>query len=238
MIHNKLYRMFIISISIFIACGCCACTPSIDNDFLDAHSNTLHITVNTVQLPTEDTHTVTSEVTTDSKHEETRTESTKKPGGFILPDIPEDTTSLTTDITSDTPNTATPPETSREPDGPIVITSPGGTQIKVSSGLKAALQSIGRTSVTNEKIVALSTNKDNSGGLTILFIKNGPQEATRVTYIYYESNADYMTAKKSADASMCNDALRLITKDTTKIAPVSNPDTMSIVLFDGYAIWR
>lgn len=200
-----------------------ACAPYIDNEFVGANVKTF--------LPTEEPSIppITASPSPSQEFETPTPKPSKKPGGFILSETPVETQ---THI-----NTAKPSATN-EPSEPVVTSQPGGVSIKVSSGLKSALNFIGKTTVINDKIVALSTKKDNTGGLAIIFIKNGSKEAVRTTYIYYESDKDYNNAKTNADATMCNNNLRLITKETVTILPVTNPETMSIVLFDGYVIWR
>lgn len=230
MISNFLKRALACVLSAIMLLSLCACKPYIDQDFID-----LNLQAQT--KPTEPSEPmITIPNTEPSEPEETEpapSTPNKKPGGFVLDEPTEPTIKETEPIVNPDKEPEQNPTTPSKPSGGANVGN-----IKVSGGLKAALNSIGKTLITGTYVTAFHPNKGADGGITIFRIKNGANSAQQTMYTYYESASDYEKAKAGISSSACDDSLRLITRNTTDILPVTDPETMGIVLFDGYVLWR
>lgn len=225
--YKHLKYIIVFAICLLAAISLCACKPHIDQDFIDLNTTTQPAT-------TEPTESITEPPATEPTTQPTE-ESTPsfKPGGLVLPD---ETTPPTTEAPTE-PSTAKPTEP--EPTEPTTSSPSGGGHlngIKISSGLKAALNSLGKT--TYGSVTALQPNAGTDGSQTIIHIKNNGTTAQQYVYMYYESTDDYTTAIDGMSKDACNDKLRLILRGESEVLPVTNPETLGIVLFDGYLLWR
>lgn len=214
---NYLKRIILCALCVLFMLSCCACKPHIDQDFVNLNAETQPPTTQPSEVPTIPEPTIPAE-----------TQPTFKPGGLVLPDEP--TTAPSAPIEQTEPTTT--PEATEPP------TSTGGNigGVKISSGLKAALNSLGKTNYG--QITALQPAVGADGSNTIIHIKNHGNTAQQYTYMYYESKEDYKNATNDVSENACNNKLRLILRGETEVLPVTNPETMGIVLFDGYLLWR
>ena len=225
---NTIKRLIACVLCLVTITSLCACSPYIEHNFVD-----LNMTAQ--QKPTESTEpevTTPNIIPTEPDEVPEESKPAFKPGGFTLADDePEE--QKTEPIIEDTQpeEEGTKPTTPKPPSGTVV------DNVKVSAGLKAALNHIGRTTNTIQA-TAFQPAAGVDGGRTIVFIRNNGKTATQYTYMYYESTADYESASAGVSPEACNAALRLILRGETETLPVTNPETMGIVLFDGYVLWR
>ena len=220
---NTIKRLIACALCCILMVSLCACSPYIDQEFID-----LNMTAQSP--PTEPTEPeYTPPTTQPAEPEKEETKPAFKPGGFTLSDE-KPTEPETEPIIDETTPEDNEPTTPKPPSGVII------DNVKVSSGLKAALNSIGKTNTL--QAVAFQPNAGADGGRTIVFIKNNGKTATQYTYMYYESEADYNAASAGMSEDACNGSLRLILRSEMEVLPVTNPETMGIVLFDGYVLWR
>lgn len=225
---NTLRKLLICLLICIITVSLCACQPYIDHEFINANLNSSTESTQQPEITPETSAPITKpEQTPEESTPDTKPEGGKKPGGFTLVDPTEPTTPETQPETT--------PETDK-PQGPVITPTPGGTNIKVSSGLKSALNSLGKTVATTITVFGPNINED--GSYTVIHIKNTTDAAYQTVYRYYETDKDYQAAKSNTDPSACNDSLRMIMQNTQTLLPITNPETMSVVLFDGYVIWR
>lgn len=208
----------------------CACgAPYVDQNFIDINSE------RPTTVPTEDTiPDAESTPPTNTQPEnttppETKPSNNKKPGGFILDDTPPAT---------EPTQPSEPPVDTDTPKDPTTNTQPGNQNpsIALTAGMKKALISLGST--TNSNITAYNMAQQEDGGVGIVNIHNSPNSAIQKTYVYYESKAAYNEAKLNHSADACNDSLQLILVSTTNVLPIANPETLALVLFGGYTLWR
>ncbi len=220
---NTIKQLIACVLCLVIMTSLCACSPYIDQEFID-----LNMTAQSQPTkPTEPEYTPPATIPTEPEKEETKPPF--KPGGFTLSDdepVEPETEPVIDETTPDNDEPTTP----KPPSGVIV------DNVKVSAGFKSALNSIGRTNTL--QAVAFQPNAGSDGGRTIIFIKNNGKTATQYTYMYYESEADYNAASSGMSEGACNSSLRLILRGEAEVLPVTNPETMGIVLFDGYVLWR
>jgi hypothetical protein len=232
MLANNLKRLIACVLCLVVMTSLCACSPYIDQNFIDLNMTAQQKPTEKPTEPEETTPIISTEP------EETPEESKPafKPGGFTLAD--DEPVQNETEPIIDDENT-NDGESGGEDEKPTPK-PPSGTQIgdvRVSAGLKSALNHVGRTTTTQATAFQPSAGSD--GGQTIILIRNnGNQTATQYTYMYYESTADYETASAGVSPEACNAALRLILRGETETLPVTNPETLSFVLFDGYVLWR
>lgn len=218
--HSK--QIIVCAICLLMAISLCACKPKLDQNFINLNTATQPTTPS---LTEPNTQPSTTEPTTQPTEE---SKPSFKPGGLVLPD----------ETTSPTPETKpTEPPTTQSTE-PTTSTPVGGhiSGIKISSGLKAALNSLGKT--TYGKVTALQPVTGADGSHTIINIQNNGTTAQQYVYMYYESADDYTKASNGVSKDSCNDKFRLILRGESEVLPVTNPETMGIVLFDGYLLWR
>lgn len=232
---NHIKTLITFSLCLFLTISLCACRPYIDQDFIDLNTETQPSSTEPSEPP------VTNPSPTDPTA--TTPEETKpsfKPGGLVLPDEPTQQTPEPTEPTETVTSPQDPDVTTPESTSPSTQpTSPTGGNIdgiKISAGLKSALNSFGKT--TYGRVTALQPVEGTDGSHTIIHIKNNSNTAQQYTYMYYESKDDYERASEGVSKDACNDKLRLILRGEAEVLPVTNPETMGIVLFDGYLLWR
>ena len=220
---NTIKRLIACALCCILMVSLCACSPYIDQEFID-----LNMTAQSHPTePTEPEYIPPATQPVEPEKEETKP--AFKPGGFTLSDE-QPTEPETAPVTDETTPEDNEPTTPKPPSGVVI------DNVKVSAGFKAALNSIGKTNTL--QAVAFQPNAGADGGRTIVFIKNNGKTATQYTYMYYESEADYNAASTGMSADSCNSSLRLILRGEMEVLPVTNPETMGIVLFDGYVLWR
>ena len=227
---NCLKRIITCAMCLLAIFALCACNSYVDQDFVNLN--------NQVQPTTELTEPIATEPSIAPTTPPTETvKPTVKPGGFVLPDESTPSTSEPTNPTSNESTTEPTQSESPEPSAPSEPSTSGSLNgVKVSKGLKAALNSIGRT--TYGKVTAVQPLTGADGSNTIIHIQNNGNTAQQYVYMYYESSDDYAKASNSVSKDSCNDKLRLILRGEAEVLPVTNPETMGIVLFDGYLLWR
>ncbi|MBQ8806195.1 MAG: hypothetical protein IJZ68_06885 [Bacteroidaceae bacterium] len=228
---NSFKHLIACVLCLVIMTSLCACSPYIDQEFID-----LNMTAQTkpTETPTEPDVTEPPVVKPEATEPEESTPAFK-PGGFILPDDePEEETTPIVDEPEDTEPT-NPGEEPKptQPQKPSVGNVDG---VKISAGMKAALNSLGKTTTTRVTVFQPAASAD--GSQTIIHIKNNGNKATQYTYMYYETTDAYAAASSGVSTDACNDELRMILRGEMEVLPVTNPETMGIVLFDGYLLWR
>lgn len=163
-----------------------------------------------------------------------------KPGGFILNEDnlnikpPQDT-----NLPKDDDESKDDSNPNNQPENPIEddISAPSSEPIKMSQGLRAALLSLGKTNRNGTNVVAYHLTPGLDGGIPIIHIK-GSNSATQYNYIYYDTEAQYRQATGNMSSNACNDELRLVLTGSVQTSPVSNPESLDCVLFDGYKLYK
>lgn len=223
-----IFALFIIVLTL----SSCAATVRLDDDFVQHNLNP--------------SSTESIKQTVDITPEETTTEPTPKapvdkPSGLVLnPDRVEKVTPYQPDtepVIDVEPSTEPqePDETTETPESPTRDTEPLSD---ASKGLKTALSKCGRTTTDGINFVAYAPVTDAQGGITIIHIVSNINEGTQKVYSYYESENDYKAAKISASEGSYDDATRMILKSVSGVMPITDPEAVSYVVFDGYEIWR
>ena len=222
---NTFKKMIVYILCVILITSLCACSPYIDQDFIN-----LNMTAQSKPTQPTEPEYMQPESTTPPTEPEDESKPAFKPGGFTLPDEKPSEPETEPVIEETTTPDNTEPTTPKPPSSVIV------DNVKVSAGLKSALNSIGKTNTL--QVVAFQPNAGADGGRTIVFVKNNGSKAIQYTYMYYESESDYTAASTGMSDEACNTSLRLILRGEMEVLPVTNPETMGIVLFDCYVLGR
>lgn len=200
----------------------CACKPYIDQDFVN---------LNEQSKTTEPNDAFTTPATPSPEPTNPEpTNPTVKPGGFEL--IEPETTPLENNNTPSIPNPDN--NESTEPSNEEQLESND-----MSSGLKTALSFLGSTMSNGDLVTLFHPQPNESGGIIIFqIIKQDVRTAEQTKYIYYEINDDFEKAIIGLSETSYDRNLHLVRHNASNITPVTNPETLSLVLFSGYVLWR
>lgn len=215
----------------------CASTIRVDDDFVQH---------NLSPSPAESAEPAVDITPEESTSEPTPKAPVDKPSGLVLnPDRVETVVPYQSDTEPDMPVIDEPeitPEPVEDPEETSYVPETTPRDIEplsdASKGLKTALSKCGRTTTDGINFVAYAPVTDAQGGITIIHIVSNINEGTQKVYSYYESENDYKAAKVSASEGSYDDATRMILKSVGGVMPITDPEAVSYVVFDGYEIWR
>ena len=176
-----------------------SCGTQLDTDFINYNQNR-----------SESESSAVSEISADVSEQPSSAPETK-PSGFVLnPSRVPPTNPYIDDLKE---SSAEFIDTSFEvPDTPDYPVQP----VMLSSGLKAALSTCGRTTTDGINFVAYSPVQDANGGVRIIHIASNITSGKQKEYYYYESAVDYQKAKAKASTDSCNDAVRMVLQSVSR----------------------
>lgn len=187
-----------------------------------------------IQIPEYPDEIATVEPSTTSEPQTTEEPYTgTKPSGLVLnPDriptvepynpetsFPDDSYPPETSTPEPTQDTSTPDVTTPEVSTPTERPTQEITESKLTQGLKNALSQFGHTTSDGINFVAYSPIAGADGGICIIHIASNSTVGIQKIYFYYESDQS------------------LELNSTLEVMPVTDPNSMACVLFDGYEIW-
>ncbi len=228
---TKVLALIVIAVMTFSLSACS--THILNEDFLNLNINGSPTNAPTTSDTEDTTPTDPNQPNPTEPSESTPTEPVKKPGGFELKDEP------TTEHTQPAPSNPNTPDAENpeknEADKPVQPQQPSGS---TSASLRAALNSFGKTLSNGTVVVAYNPQVNADGSISIVYMTSNKESSKRYDYCFYESVDAYNEAKTNFADNACDDTLRLILCTTSDTYPVTNPETLTFVLFGGYRLWR